>query len=347
MYKSLFSLYKRSEIHSHELTYLFWECTKRCNLECKHCGSDCSKTSEHEDMPMQDFLTAIDTIPLKKRDCMVVVSGGEPLLRNDLEEFGYEVRKRGMRWSLVTNGHLYTKERHNSLLNAGLGALTISLDGMSLSHNWLRNNNSSFNLVVKAIESAVTSPRLFFDVVTCVNPNNIGDLPQIYELLKEKGVANWRLFTISPKGRAEHDSSLLLNSEQLKLVMEFIIEVRRKSEMNLNFSCEGFVGEYERRVRDTHFFCRAGINIGSILIDGSIGACLHIDKEFVQGNIYFDNFYDIWENKFQVFRDRSWTKVGDCKNCNSYNECGGGGMHNWHASKENILQCHSKKLKNK
>ncbi len=111
----------------------------------------------------------------------------------------------------------------------------------------------------------------------------------------------------------------------------------------LKFSCEGYVGSYEWKVRDAGFFCRAGINIGSILIDGSISACPNIDRTFAQGNIYIDNFYNVWQTKFQSFRNRSWTKTGKCATCNEYKNCQGNGFHNWHGGKENVLVCHYEK----
>ena len=115
-----------------------------------------------------------------------------------------------MRWSLVSNGHLYTEEKHISLLNAGLGAITISLDGLEDSHNWLRNNSKSFAKVERAIGLAAGSSRLNFDVVTCVNKRNLQELPELYSYLIEKGVKAWRLFTIIPIGRAADHPDLFL-----------------------------------------------------------------------------------------------------------------------------------------
>ncbi|MBP1664392.1 MAG: radical domain protein, partial [Bacteroidetes bacterium] len=133
--QALFRKFKKSEAKYHELNYLFWECTTRCNLNCRHCGSDCSKDSFYKDMPLDDFLKALDTIQTPSENFTVVLTGGEPLLRKDIEICGREIRKRGMRWSMVSNGYLYDNEKHISLLNAGLGALTISIDGLESSHN--------------------------------------------------------------------------------------------------------------------------------------------------------------------------------------------------------------------
>ncbi len=343
--QALFREFKKLETKQHELNYLFWECTTRCNLNCRHCGSDCSKDSYYKDMPLDDFLKALDTIESASENFTVVLTGGEPLLRKDIELCGREIRKRGMRWSLVSNGYLYDNEKHISLLNAGLGALTISVDGLESSHNWLRNNNKSFERVDVAIGLAASASRLNFDVVTCVNKRNFQELEEIREYLIQKGVKAWRLFTIVPIGRAKEDDEMFLADNQFRELLDFISDSRTKRDIDVKFSCEGFVGKYESKVRDTNFFCRAGINIGSILIDGSISACPNIDRTFTQGNIYTDNFFSIWQTKYKLFRDRSWTRTGKCADCEDYKNCQGNGFHYWHGEKKNVLVCHNERLK--
>lgn len=340
-----FRKFKEAETRLHELNYLFWECTTRCNLNCLHCGSDCLKDSSFKDMPLEDFLQALDTIESPPENFTVVLTGGEPLLRKDIELCGREIRKRGMRWSMVSNGYLYDEHKHISLLNAGLGALTMSLDGLEVSHNWLRNNNKSFARVNNAIGLAASSSRLNFDIVTCVNRRNFHELPEIYNYLISKGVKAWRLFTIVPIGRAKSNQDLILSGCELKKLMDFIKDKRKNRSIDIKFSCEGYVGEYELKVRDSFFFCRAGINIGSILIDGSISACPNIDRSFSQGNIYSDNFYEIWQTKYLPFRDRTWTKKGKCAGCKDYRECQGNGFHNWHGEKHDVLVCHQESIK--
>src|SRR4030042_2489101 len=342
--KRAFRKFKESETKLHLLNYLFWECTTRCNLNCLHCGSDCLKDSSFHDMPIKDFLLALDTIEKHSINLTVVLTGGEPLMRKDIEICGREIRKRGMRWSLVSNGHLYNKERHISLLNAGLGALTISMDGLEESHNWLRNSDNNFKKVENAISLAASSSRLNFDVVTCVNKRNINELPHIRNLLIQKGVSAWRLFTIVPIGRAKNNPDLFLSDTQFVELLNIISDFRNDKVIDVKFSCEGFVDKYELKIRDSYFFCRAGINIGSILIDGSISACPNIDRTFSQGNIYRDDFYNIWQTKFESFRDRSWTKTGKCADCNEYKDCQGNGFHNWHGDKKNVLVCHNEQI---
>ena len=89
----------------------------------------------------------------------------------------------------------------------------------------------------------------------------------------------------------------------------------------------------------------AGVNIASILIDGRISACPNIDRDrFSQGNIYEDNFYEVWEKRFQPFRRRGWARTGRCAGCKEWKNCLGNGMHNWHGPSAEVLQCHYAKM---
>ena len=341
----LYRLFRDNEIAVHELNYLFWECTTRCNLHCRHCGSDCSILSREKDMPLKDFLGALDTIPARHRpkDFVVVLTGGEPLLRPDIETVGQEIRRRNLSWGLVSNGWFYDEAMQERLLRGGLGALTISLDGLQESHDWMRGRPGSYERALRAIRLFAREPRLTSDVVTCVNRRNFAELPAIYDLLKRLGVKQWRLFTIIPIGRAARDPGMQLSDSEWRSLMEFIVQKRREDgPMKVTFSCEDFLGPYEERVRDNRFFCRAGVNIASVLIDGRICACPNIDRDrFSQGNIYEDNFYEVWERRFQPFRHHDWARrEGPCKSCRAWKDCLGGSMHNWHGpDSPSLLQC--------
>ena len=132
-----------------------------------------------------------------------------------------------------------------------------------------------------------------------------------------------------------------LTPQEYISLLEFIKARRQEGgPMKTLFSCEGYVGPYEKSVRDVPFFCRAGINIASVLIDGRICACPDIDRDrFSQGNIYEDSLWEVWNMRFEPFRDRSWARKGICSQCKSFRDCLGGGMHNWHGPCEEPLTC--------
>lgn len=294
-------------------------------------------------MPFQDFLKAVEPLAQRyPRDSVIVaITGGEPLLRPDLAECGKILRNKGLRWGIVTNGMLYDEAMHAKLTAAGLSSITVSLDGLEATHNWLRNHPESFRRALRALRLIAHPPGLAYDVVTCVHQRNFSELPLLKELLVENGIRNWRLFTISPIGRAAHDDELQLSRAQVEQMMRFIAETRRENRIRLTFSCEAYTGKYEEQVRDSYFFCRAGINIGSVLIDGAISACPNIDRSYVQGNIYQDDLLEVWDNRFQLMRDRTWMRTGICQKCQDFKQCLGGAMHLRPMANGNILRCYN------
>jgi radical SAM enzyme (rSAM/lipoprotein system) len=342
----LFRHYRKVQTRLHELTYFFWECTLRCNLSCLHCGSDCLSNNSQTDMPLEDFLKVIDEVKIQfePSNVLIAITGGEPLLRKDLEKCGYELQKRGFPWGMVSNGFSLTNEKYDALVSSGLKTLTISLDGLEENHNWLRDNKDSFKKAVDAISYISGKNNILFDIVTCVNQKNIDELEKIKELLVNLKVKQWRLFTIFPKGRAKDIQEFKLDENGLKRVMEFIAATRKEGKIKAEFSCEGFLGRYEADVRDGIYFCRAGINVASVLADGSISACPSLRGDYIQGNIYKDKFLDVWNNKFEIMRNRSWTKTGECKACNVYKWCEGNGLHLREESTGKLLYCHYNKL---
>ena len=338
----LFRSFRKNETEIHELNYLFWECTWRCNLSCRHCGSDCKAAAAVADMPFQDFLKAIE--PLEKRyprdTTIIAITGGEPLLRQDLADCGRQLRQHGFRWGIVTNGMLYDEARHRELLAAGLSSVTVSLDGLEETHNWLRGNPQSFHRALAALKLIAATPQLAYDVVTCVHPRNLPDLPPLKEILLANGIRHWRLFTIAPIGRAALDDDLQLSRPQVEQMLQFITNTRKERRIDLSFSCEAYTGKYEENIRNSYFFCRAGINIGSVLINGDICACPNVNRSYVQGNIYRDSLMDVWDNKFQTMRDRRWMQCGPCAHCKEFKQCLGGALHLRPNPESNILRCY-------
>ncbi|KAA6329134.1 hypothetical protein EZS27_022026 [termite gut metagenome] len=157
------------------------------------------------------------------------------------------------------------------------------------------------------------------------------------------GVRNWRIFTLFPVGRAIEYPEFQLTNEEFTGVMEFIRQTRKERCMQLSYGCEGFLGRHEGEVREGFFSCNAGICIGSVLADGSISACPSIRSNLYQGNIYQDDFWETWENRFTLFRDRTWMKTRQCAQCKSFRYCEGNGMH-LRNEKGDLLFCHYKRI---
>ena len=217
----------------HPLRQLFWECTLRCNLACRHCGSDCKKISAVPDMPLEHFTRVLDEIATAMPPSSVQVNtvGGEPLVRPDLEQCGREITRRGFLWGFVTNGVLLTEPTLRRMIDAGLGTLAVSLDGLEEHHNWLRGN--SFEGAMAAVRLLTRTRNLLWDIITCVNRRNLSSLPQLRQYLIDTGVKQWRIFTIFPQGRAKLDPELFLMPDEFRRVMDFIVETRGQGQIAL------------------------------------------------------------------------------------------------------------------
>ena len=332
----------------HPLRQLFWESTLRCNVHCLHCGSDCRSEELTPDMPFEDFLKVIDSITphVDPHRVMIIISGGEPTVRPDLEQNGRELMRRGYPWGMVTNGLLMTPQLFVNLRRAGLMSMTVSLDGFEPEHNWLRQHPHSWQHAVNTVRILAADPTMTWDVVSCVNQRTVGYLPQLKEFLWSIGVRNWRIFGIDPMGRAASQPELLLTDEQFRYLMDFICDCRQKGD-HVSYSCEGFLGEYEGQVRDHLYQCAAGISVASVLIDGSISACTSIRGKYYQGNIYKDDFWEVWENRFEQYRNRDWMrKYEPCKDCKAFRYCEGNGMH-LRREDGSLMLCHLNRLENK
>lgn len=328
----------------HPLRQLFWECTLRCNVHCRHCGSDCRRISEVPDMPREDFMRVLDSVAsrVNPHDVFVIITGGEPLVRDDLEQCGAEIYARGFAWGLVTNGVLLTPERLAALCCAGLHSVALSLDGLEANHDWMRGMRGAFHAVSAAID-ALTASNITFDCVTCVHQRNYAELPAIRDFLIAKGVRLWRIYTVFPMGRAKNDPEMRLSPEQFRGVMDFIRETRKQGLIHAAYGCEGYLGPYEGQVRDHAFHCQAGITVGSVMADGAIAACASIRSDYNQGNIYTDDFMDVWEHRYLPHRTFEWRRTGACVKCRHWRYCRGNGMHLRDEQGHNIF-CHMQQI---
>lgn len=327
-----YALYRRLETRRHELLYLFFEITRRCNLLCRHCGSDCTSDAPAAELTTHSWLNIAEYVASRfDPKPAVVITGGEPLVHPDLDRIAARINDVGLTWGMVTNGMLLTPERLSRLVHRGLSSITVSLDGGRAAHSYLRNSDIAFDRAVAAVRAVGASAIPTRDVVTCVFTENLSDLDQTAELLLNAGINSWRLFRIFPLGRAEGNRRLSLSFGQTHQLLRWIQANRsslRAEGLSVSYSCEGYVPYHlDRGVRDEPFFCRSGINFASILSDGTITGCSNNDSPFHQGSLLRDDFATVWEHGFRNLRDRSWLKTGPCGDCREWRFCLGGSVH--------------------
>lgn len=323
--RQLVPLYQAAQRRLHPLTYLFLEITGRCNLACLHCGSDCLVTGHQLSLAAADRVLTEIASAWDASKITVVLTGGEPLVHPQVLEIGARAHSLGFRWGMVSNGWAWTPEKVEAARVAGIRALTISLDGLEASHDRLRGRAGSWRRAVAALEMAHAA--CIPDVVTCVYPDNLEELEQVRALLARLRVPRWRLFNIDPIGRGAQPG-LQLDTPQTLRLLEQVATWREDGTLpRPETGCGPYLGAWEGRTRDRDYFCLAGIQVGGVMADGGIGACPNIDRSFLQGSIHTDSFVEVWESRYQRFRDRRWMRTGDCADCAHWRRCHGGDMH--------------------
>ncbi|PKN47973.1 MAG: radical SAM/SPASM domain-containing protein [Deltaproteobacteria bacterium HGW-Deltaproteobacteria-17] len=339
-------LYQKLESDLHELRYLFWETTRRCNLNCLHCGSDCGRDDSLSGMPAELVVKVLSDIAgaWDARKIMLVVSGGEPLVRPDLFPILERAHAMGFRIGMVTNGWALTPAVATRLAGVGLESIVVSLDGPRAQHDWLRNRQGAFDRAVGALRNLVAVNIPIVEAITCVTPASLPHLEATYEIVRATGANYWRVFNIFPIGRARDNADLLLAPEHFRTLIDTLAGLRRRGEadgVKVNLSEEGYLGfDVEPKVRDGVYFCRAGVNIAGILADGTFAACPNLPAWMGQGHAASESFVDVWNDKYQIFRDRSWMKTGRCAECSHFDMCRGNSLHIWDPERREPAWCH-------
>ena len=332
-----------------KLRYMFWETTTQCNLSCKHCGNGCGKGTPDDSLTTEDMISFLNQFgkDFSPDEVMFCITGGEPLLRHDLFEVMAHAADLDFLWGMTTNGILLTDVNIQKMINTNCKTVSVSLDGLSDSHNALRGH-SCFEQVVNAIKRLVATKSFSeVQVTTVIHKQNIHELSEMYSFVESLGVNSWRMTNIEPIGRANQMENSFLNKNDFIRLFDFIRSCRQNhTKIQISFGCNHYVTpEYEMDIRDHFFICGAGILVASILHNGDISTCLDIERKdsLIQGNIKKDDFAEIWKKGFLQYRQRRDLASSFCADCLDSDFCRGDSAHTWDYD-TNTPKCCLKKL---
>ena len=346
-------LYKNKKYLSQNpiLYNLFWETTLRCNAKCKHCGSRAGENLRIEDELTTDEIKNTFKSIAKKYDVtkiLINVTGGEPLVRQDLFEVMEYATNLGYHWGITTNGMLIDDEIIKKMKDTKLATMSISIDGLEESHDAFRGVKGGYKKIIENIEKLRREKFLHcFQVTTVVNKMNIGELDQMYEVMKQLEVDSWRVINMDPIGRANDNSDLSLEREDYIHLLEFIRDKNKEAKFDVTYGCAHFTTmEFEKEIRNNMFFCMSGYTTASILYNGDIYVCPNVErrKELIQGNVKKDDFVEVWENKFTWFRDLDKLKSKECEKCENWKYCRGDSLHTWDFEESKPKLCLNKMI---
>ncbi len=317
-----------------ELRHLFFELTLRCNERCLHCGSSCNEGPAPDEVSYEMYKKILDEVKedFDIRRVQLCITGGEPLLRRDFFEIMAYAHSLGYHWGMTSNGTLITKDAARRLAETGMGTISVSLDGLRDSHDAFRRTPGGFDRALEGIRNLVEQGSFkHVQVTTVVHHGNIGELPELFGILKDIDIDSWRVINMEPMGRALDHPELMLTDEDYREMFDYIRRMRAYG-WPLAYGCSHYLGlDYEREVRDWYYLCIAGLYTASIMTNGDIGACLDIERrpETIQGNIYRDRFSDVWKNRFEIFRQDAAALNETCAACPDRRFCAGDSWHSW------------------
>ncbi|NUB92003.1 TIGR04053 family radical SAM/SPASM domain-containing protein [Haloterrigena sp. SYSU A558-1] len=181
---------------------LIWELTQACGLACDHCRADARPNRHPDELSTAEGKRLLEDAAEFGDGQLVVLSGGDPLVRDDVEELIAHGDDLGLRMTITPSGTgSLTADRIRAMADAGLKRMAVSIDGASPeSHDEFRGETGSFEETVRAVEDAKAAG-LPVQVNTTVCRQTVGELPEIRDLLREIGAVMWSVFFLVPVGR--------------------------------------------------------------------------------------------------------------------------------------------------
>jgi radical SAM protein with 4Fe4S-binding SPASM domain len=301
-------------------SYVLWDCTRRCNLNCRHCGA--SKETYGNELTTEQvkgFLNELAAMRVK----FFAVTGGEPTLRTDLIEVLSHAGVLGIRTGIASNGFLIDAAKARQLKEAGLSSIQISLDGTEDVHNSIRGNPQSYRRAVDAVRHCREAGIPMITVATVVTRFNKDNIPDLLPLLLELGVRHWKVIPLMPIGRADKGEAGV-DTEALRQVLKFISVIRKRINVIIGENLP-YLGRYDAKARNAVTFCPVGFTACCLGVDGNVRGCPEMPDtaENMEGSILQRPFARIWQEGFARYRERI-LRNEDCRGCRLWNRCYGG-----------------------
>ena len=299
-----------------------WNTTNKCNMSCKHCYRDAGD-SYSEELNTEEAKSLIEEIA-KAGFKIMIFSGGEPLLREDLFELIGHASKFKLRPVLGSNGTLITKEMAYKLKEAGVMGIGISLDSLEPSkHNMFRGLDGAWEQTVNGMKNCKEAG-LSFQIHTTVMDWNYKEVLHITDFAVEMGAAAHHIFFLVPTGRAVNIKDEFLNAEEYETLLTDIVLKQKEVNIEVKPTCAPQFLRIAKEQGVPYRFskgCLAGISYCIINPKGDVQPCAYLDKPI--DNIRHKPFSEIWHDNL-VFKElRSLNYKGKCGGCAYKHLCGG------------------------
>ena len=322
-----------------------WNMTQRCNLKCVHCYAHAVEPSSHKDPISTDQAKImIDDLAAFGAPVMLF-SGGEPLVREDLVELAKYATSKGMRAVISTNGTLITKTKARELKEVGLSYVGISLDGAEAVHDQFRGVQGAYKLALKGVENC-QAEGLKVGLRFTINKRNVAEIPHLFNLVEQLEVPRICFYHLVYSGRGSELIKEDLDHDETRAAVNLIMDRTRalhdkglsKEVLTVDNHADGpqvyyrLLKEDPKRAAEVLELLKmnegnsSGRGIGCISWDGSVHADQFM-RHHTFGNVLERPFSEIWVDEkielLHMLKDKRPHVQGRCASCRFLNICGG------------------------
>ena len=319
------------------LRMIAWEVTRSCNLNCIHCRASADLGPHSGGLSREECLRLIDDIASFSKP-VVILTGGEPLLRNDIFEIAAHGNKRGLRMVMAVNGTLLNPENIKTMKDAGIERISVSLDGATPeTHDEFRRVKGSFARAIKGIEHA-KAEALEFQINTAITRQNLREIAEIHELAKTLGATAHHIFVLVPTGRGkEIEKEQAVSPEEYEKLLRWFHDQEDKTFLQLKATCAPQYYRMREELRGEHHNgfvhgsspldtktrgCLGGVGFCFISHAGQVSPCGYLELDC--GNVRKNLLPEIWSHSPIFLELRDFEKYeGKCGACKFVRMCGG------------------------
>jgi AdoMet-dependent heme synthase len=292
-----------------------WEATAACNLSCSYCRAGASPGPDPDELSTEEAISFLESIaPLRP---MLILSGGEPLLRPDILFLARHAVSMGMRVSLASNGILITPELAGDIAAAGISRVSVSLDAAEAEKHDLVRGRGSFERALEGIGNL--RGRVDFQINHTITGRNETDVAGMFDLAEKLGARALHFFFLVATGRGRDEDQL--SGQRQEEVLREIDRKKAARSLEVQVTCAPQYARMAEPGKGRAGGCLAGKSFVFVSRRGDVYPCGYLPLK--AGSIREKNFIEIWENSPELISLRERHLKGKCGRCRYVDICGG------------------------